>query len=106
MIKSSYISLSRIASNSLVDLREMVSLTEIGRQRSCVAHTLECRVHEACVAKVTESGSPLRNFDLYHRLLWFVFDNDLLEYCYDLLWPRVVLVTSCKCEYKAQRLTQ
>ena len=83
-----------LATNSLVDFREMVSLTEIGGQRSRVAHTLEGRVHEACVAKVTESSSTLRNFDLWYRLLRLVLDNDLLEYCHDLFRPWVVLIAS------------
>ncbi len=43
---------------SLVQLQEVLSLSEVLSESLRVAHTLESRVHEACVAKVTEtSGS-------------------------------------------------
>lgn len=64
------------AVDSLVDLQQMVSLSEIQCEGLGRTHTLECRVHKASVAKVTEPSGSRRNPDLRWAGLLFIIDNN------------------------------
>ena len=73
----------------LVDFKEVVFFKKISCQWLSIADALEGRVHEACVAKVTETSGSGSDTPLMGRRgrRGVVFGLQLVHHCYYLLRP-------------------